>query len=119
MQFFFRFWYVESFPKAWAYYLKTIGSFESQIAVESTWHNMGKPLFQDYTFQGKIIGFFFRIFRILLGLILYFFIACLALIAYILWIILPILCVMSLIGFFVGPAAVSSISTAAQSGAIQ
>ncbi len=100
MQYLVHFWYLRSFPWAWEHYISTLASFEAQIAVQSTWKNIGKPLFQDYTFQGKIIGFFFRLFRILGGLFLYAVIGIIYAALYLLWILLPILSIVSILGFF-------------------
>jgi hypothetical protein len=100
MQYLIRFWYLQSLPWALNRYKTTVASFESQIAVQATWKNIGKPLFQDYTFQGKVIGFFFRLFRIVFGGALY---ACIALafaVLYLFWLLLPVLCVISILGFF-------------------
>lgn len=42
-------------------------SFESQISVVSTLKNITKPLFQDYTREGRLIGFLMRLVRIAAG----------------------------------------------------
>lgn len=42
-------------------------SFESQIAVVSTLKNITKPLFQDYTREGRLIGILLRLARIVIG----------------------------------------------------
>lgn len=45
----------------------TAVSFESQIAVVSTLKNIGKPLFQDYSRAGRIIGILMRLARAAAG----------------------------------------------------
>lgn len=100
MQYLVHFWYLRSLPWAWGHYKSTLAGFEAQIAVQATWKNIGKPLFQDYTLQGKVIGFFLRLFRILGGLFFYFVLGLLYIILYLLWIFLPILSVVSILGFF-------------------
>lgn len=109
MLFFFRFWYVQSFAWAWQHYRSTIASFEAQIAIKATWKNIGEPLFQDYTFQGKVIGFFLRIARIFFGGIFYGIIACIALFLYIFWLLFPILCLISILGYFSGSPSIPSL----------
>ncbi len=42
-------------------------SFEAEVAVISTLKNITKPLFQDYTREGRIIGIFLRLGRIVIG----------------------------------------------------
>jgi hypothetical protein len=100
MGYFLRFWYLNSFSWTWNHYLSTIAAFEGQIAVQATFHNINKPLFQDYTFQGRIIGFFFRLFRIISGLLIYLFLGIFMALFYLLWVLLPVLCIVSILGFF-------------------
>lgn len=45
-------------------------SFEAEVAVVSTLKNITKPLFQDYTREGRIIGIFLRLGRIVIGSII-------------------------------------------------
>jgi len=48
---------------------QTALSFEGQLAVVVTTKNITRPLFQDYTREGRLIGFLMRLFRIVLGLV--------------------------------------------------
>jgi hypothetical protein len=77
---------------------------EGRLAIRSTFFNLGKPLFQDYSREGRIIGVFLRLGRIFIALI----IDALASLAYlllvILWFFLPFLCLISLIGGVLGPS---------------
>ena len=100
MNYLVKFWYINSVSWVWNYYVKIISTFDSQIAVKTTWKNIGQPLFQDYTLQGKFIGFIFRILRIIFGSLLYLVIAIAGAIAYLFWLLFPLLCVISILGFF-------------------
>lgn len=103
MQELFSFWFVESGPRAIAWYRRVIAGFESNLAIATTAKNLSKPLFQDYTFQGRVIGFGFRLLRIFFGSILYAVIAGFAVVIYLLWLVFPILCIVAIVGSFVAP----------------
>lgn len=68
---------------------KTASSFEAQIAVITTAQNLGKPLFQDYTREGRMIGFFMRLFRIAIGILVQIIILLLFIALLFLWMIMP------------------------------
>ena len=95
-------WYLKSPLWAYSLYLRTLRELEISIGVRDMIRNLRRPLFQDYTLQGRIIGLIIRLFRILLGMLLYAGIAVLYLAGYALWLALPILCVVSLVGSFLG-----------------
>ncbi len=103
MQELLSFWFISSAPRALAAYRRTIAGFEANLAVATTAKNLGKPLFQDYTFQGRVIGFGFRILRIVFGSLLYVMIGILFAIAYLAWLGFPLFCIVSLVGSFVAP----------------
>lgn len=75
--------------KIYSLWHSTAQAFEGQVAVVTTARNLGKPLFQDYTREGRFIGFFFRIGRIVIGAIIQVLIALLFVVAAIIWVILP------------------------------
>ena len=95
-----RFWYLQS-PR-WIYdrLIAAIRGLDGQLAVADTWKNITKPIFQDYTRQGRIIGFFLRIFRILFSLVLYAFTALVYGVGYIFWLLFPFICLAWIIGSF-------------------
>jgi hypothetical protein len=92
-----RFWYFVS--PAW--FLKaaqgSVGSFDSVFALKATLLNITKPVFQDYTREGRIIGFFFRLGRILFASFLYLLIWLFWLVLFIAWILLPLLAVANIL----------------------
>lgn len=95
-------WYIKSGPWAVRRYLETVKSLDGIFAVGATWRHIGKPLFQDYTWQGRVIGVFLRIARIIAGYVTFFFAATLYVVAYIFWLLFPLICAVSLIGGFIG-----------------
>jgi len=56
----------------------------------------GEPLFGDRTWQGRIIGFLFRLIRILITVLVYIVILALGLGLTIVWLVLPLLIVISI-----------------------
>ena len=99
---FLRYWYLQSPAIAFRSLGRAINFFEAQLAVRATLQNLNKPLFQDYTFQGRIIGVFLRLGRAFLGGLLYLLISLVYLGIYLLWLIFPLLCLVSLVGSFLG-----------------
>ncbi|MEZ0286393.1 MAG: hypothetical protein ACAH35_00980, partial [Candidatus Paceibacterota bacterium] len=90
--------YVKSGPWVVQRYLHTVRVFDGTFAVVDTWRNMGRPLFQDYTWQGRIIGVFLRLARIMAGLFVFVLAALLYAFFYLLWLLFPVICVASIIG---------------------
>lgn len=103
MQQFLRLWYLESGPWALHRYLSTVRVLDGTFAIADTWRNLGRPLFQDYTWQGRIIGFFLRLARIGVGLFVYLLAALLYAAAYLIWLVFPLVAIISLLGGFFGP----------------
>lgn len=100
----FRLWYIQSGPWVIQKCLGTVRIFDGTFAITDTWRNMGRPLFQDYTWQGRVIGVFLRLARIGLGTFIYALTALIYLTGWILWLVLPFLFLASLLGGFIGPA---------------
>jgi hypothetical protein len=111
MQRFVSFWYLSSGAKALTWLKVLIAGFEGNLAVATTAKNLGKPLFQDYTLQGRFIGFGFRIVRIIFGGLFYSGIAAATAFAYLLWLAFPILCLTAILGSFLGPSLPNTVPT--------
>ncbi|MDO8471997.1 MAG: hypothetical protein Q7S64_02545 [bacterium] len=73
------------------------GSFESQLAVVITAKNITKPLYQDYTREGRLIGLIIRLGRILVGIVIQLLIAIIYLTFAIVWLALPFFLVWQLV----------------------
>lgn len=63
---------------------------EQTLALRATIYHIREPLYGDYTWSGRIIGFVFRVLRILLALVLYFLLVLISAISYAAWLTLPI-----------------------------
>jgi hypothetical protein len=60
------------------------------FAVRINFHYLFHPLYQDYTFVGRILGFFFRSTRIGIGAVIYAVVIIVGVALYFLWILLPL-----------------------------
>ncbi|MBU6389449.1 hypothetical protein KGQ71_02960 [Patescibacteria group bacterium] len=102
MQPIFRYWYLQSPGWFYSAFLRSIQEFENVLAVGDTFRNLGKPLFQDYTIQGRIIGFFLRMARIGLGGFIFLLVALVYIATFVLWMVFPLICLLSLLGSVLG-----------------
>lgn len=100
---FIRYWYLESPARFYAAFLAVCQMFEDTLAVKDTIRNITKPLFQDYTYQGRLIGFMLRLARIGLGVFIFTLLGFAYLFLFVGWILFPILCLLSLVGSIFGP----------------
>lgn len=100
---FFIFWYLTSPERFYHGTRKLIGTIDQNIAVLETAQHITEPIFQDYSKQGRVLGFFFRLGRILIGLFTYALIALGALMLLVFFWALPILCIVSILSGFAGP----------------
>jgi len=93
-----KFWYIESltfFGRVWKnsiYYL------EEDLAVGLMWRLLFVPLFRDSTIVGFVISFFFRLFRIGLGLFAFALVTVLVFLAAVFWLFLPIAVIWGIVG---------------------
>jgi len=65
---FLYFWFVGGPKMYWRRAFSLVLGFEDIWAVGITFRNLFSPLYQDYSIFGRIIGPFFRIVRVLIGL---------------------------------------------------
>lgn len=86
---FFYFWYVQGTLDFWNKEAAFLRAVERDVGFIVHIKHIADPLFGDYTFLGRIIGFFFRIGFILFG----FFVTAISIIfvvgLYLLWIFIP------------------------------
>jgi hypothetical protein len=103
-----RLWYVQSAPWAVSRYVTTVRTLDGTFAVVDTFRNLGRPLYQDYTWQGRVIGVFLRLARIGFGIIMYVLAAVVYFIAYLMWLALPFIFIAAIVGGFIGPEGTSA-----------
>ena len=100
----FTYWYLESAQRFYSSYVHTLGTFESQIAIRETAQHITEPLFQDYTIQGRAIGFCLRLVRIGIGLFGLLILSVGYCFLYLLWLVFPLICLISLVASFAAPS---------------
>lgn len=87
---FFRHWYLDGFFFFAHRLISIIASLEQTFALKVTFRNIFKPLYQDYTVLGIILGFIFRPLRLLIGGLLYGMVSLLFFILYGVWAAIPV-----------------------------
>lgn len=87
---FLRHWYVDSFWWASRQAVNALESLDRRFALRITLRNFFKPLYQDYTIIGHILGIFFRFWRVIFAALLYAVLIVAVTACYIAWALLPI-----------------------------
>jgi hypothetical protein len=83
-------WYPNSFFKFWNFLLNTLKQLDKTFAIKVTIRHWLKPLYQDETIIGYILGFIFRTIRIILAALIYLMIFIIVLSLYLIWAAVPI-----------------------------
>ncbi len=86
---FLKHWYVDGFLFFWRKTFGVLGGLDRSLAVKITARHWLKPLYQDRSVVGYILGFIFRTGRIVFGSIIYFLIFVVAFGVYLAWAIGP------------------------------
>lgn len=87
---FFRHWYVDGSYFFGHTLVSILENLDRFFAFKITLKHLFKPLYQDRTFLGYTLGFFFRSVRIFLSFIVYAIIIILAIAVYLAWLIIPL-----------------------------
>lgn len=82
---FLRHWYWDGFLWFSRQTLNFLEILDRRLALKITLRNFFKPLYQDYTAVGYILGVFFRFWRSLIGFAVYSTVSVVALSLYLLW----------------------------------
>lgn len=102
-----RFLVVDGPRKIFELWRLTAANFEAEISVVSTAKNLGKPLFQDYSREGRFIGFFLRLGRIVIGILIQAILLLIFIALVIIWLLLPALIIYEI---FVNLAGLSTLN---------
>lgn len=86
---FVRHWYVVGTYAYFDFVLGTLRRMDQTLAWRITLTYLFRPLYGDYSFIGRTIGFIFRIFRLIFGGIIYLVAFALAALVYVLWVAFP------------------------------
>lgn len=82
-------WYVGGFRVIGGTLVRVLESLDRTWALRITLRNLFKPLYQDQSFLGRVLGIIFRTGRLILGGILYAILSILCLIIYVGWALVP------------------------------
>lgn len=91
---FFYSWYIDDTKNFYNWFFSCFKTLDRDIGLISNLQNWLSPLYGDYSFAGRVIGPVMRTLRISFGLAFYSVLAIFSLIAYLIWIILPIIVIM-------------------------
>ena len=86
---FLRHWYVKSIRWYSNAVLDRLQDIDRSLAWRITFKNLFEPLYKDYSIIGYFFGFLFRLFRLIMGGLIYIVIFALALVFYLAWLALP------------------------------
>jgi hypothetical protein len=87
---FLRHWYFDSFKIYSHFIISLLEKFDRKIAFKITLRNLFRPLYQDASLIGYILGFFFRSGRLIMGGIVYVIFLSIAILFYLAWLITPL-----------------------------
>jgi hypothetical protein len=86
---FLKHWYVDGFLYFWRKTFGVLGGLDRSLAVKITARHWLKPLYQDRTIVGYILGFIFRTGRIIFGSLIYAIIFAIGIGLYLAWALAP------------------------------
>ncbi|MDO8467036.1 MAG: hypothetical protein Q7S83_02740 [bacterium] len=87
---FLRHWYVGGFLTITHRTLAVLENLDQTLALWVTFKYIFRPLYQDYSVIGYVLGFIFRITRLFMGGLVYLIIVAVAMVIYLAWAGLPI-----------------------------
>jgi len=86
---FFHHWYIDGSRVIAHQFIDTLESADQTLALRITLRHFLEPLYKDYSVIGRILGIVFRTGRVIIGAVLYLFIAIIFAIAYLVWVAIP------------------------------
>lgn len=93
---FLRHWYVKSAFMYTDFVFSALRRMDRTLAWRITLRHVFKPLYGDYSLIGYVVGFVFRIFRLVFGGIIYLIVFAVAIAAYLVWLLIPPLLILSI-----------------------
>ncbi|MEK7062353.1 MAG: hypothetical protein AAB504_01730 [Patescibacteria group bacterium] len=87
---FLRHWYINSFFVYGQFIVSFLEKIDRFFAFKITWRYLFQPLYQDRTVLGHILGFIFRLQRLLVGGLVYSAIILTVAVFYLIWLAFPI-----------------------------
>ncbi|MEE8131479.1 MAG: hypothetical protein V3T98_00260 [Candidatus Paceibacterota bacterium] len=87
---FFRHWYIKSFFIYSHFVVSQLEKLDRILAFKITLRYLFRPLYQDYSFLGYVLGFIFRVARLIFGGIIYAVVFVIAVAIYLIWLLVPV-----------------------------
>jgi len=87
---FFRHWYKDGFSFFSRRLINFLEQLDRYFALKVTLHYLFQPLYQNYTFVGYVLGFFFRGIRLGIASFVYFLVILIWLVFYLFWAFIPL-----------------------------
>jgi len=87
---FFRYWYKNGFIQIGQTAVSVLNNLDRYFAVKVSIKNLFEPLYQDRSAIGYVLGFVFRLIRIILGAIIYLAVILFFSLVYLIWAAFPI-----------------------------
>lgn len=87
---FFEHWYVRSFRIYSHSAISILEKLDRTLAWKITLVNLSQPLYQDRSAIGYILGFIFRLLRLLIGAVVYSLVIAVIVIIYAIWLAIPV-----------------------------
>jgi len=91
---FFNDWYVRVSRYYFLKFIEGLRRIDRYFAWKITLKNIFSPLYQDYSFTGRVLGIFFRVLRLFFGVFVYFLFSLAAFIFFAMWCTIPPLLVL-------------------------
>ena len=90
-------WYIDGSRRLADFFISSFEKLDQTLAIRITIKYFFQPLYKDFTILGRILGVIFRSARILVGSVVYLFVASIFLTVYLVYVLLlPILIIMTL-----------------------
>lgn len=87
---FLRHWYFDSFLNTSHFMLNVFEEMDRIFALKINFRNLLKPLYQDATVIGYLLGFVFRFFRVVVASAVYLVVFLISVVFYLTWLAIPI-----------------------------
>ncbi len=99
----FLIWWYKDVPLFFLYFLKnTLLAFSNLLAIRVMLRSLFIPLFHDYTILGRILSFFFRLIRIIVGFSASVILTIIFICLFLIWMVLPVFIVLEFISSLLG-----------------
>jgi len=93
---FLKHWYIDGFLFTYHKTILVLEDLDRFFALKITLLNLFRPLYQDNSFIGHLLGPFFRLALVLIGLVIYLAISLIALLIFFIWALIPLIAILEI-----------------------